>query len=91
MWDHQSPSHRGDDAGDAAFVGSESRRGLSSSWPSMEVGDLFLPLCHEGALLGGASLGESHVVGVLGGVTVDGGNESIRGGPDYGFEVLIVS
>ena len=89
--DHKTPPGGWNDAGDASLVGPESRRGLPSSWPGTEVGDLFFPLCHEGALLACSLLGESYVVGVLRSAAVDGGDESVGGGPDRRFEVLVIA
>ncbi len=90
-WDHQAPSRCGDDASDAALVGPESRRGLPGSRPGVEAGDLFLPLCHEVALLADTLLGKPDVVGVLGGMAMDGGDKSIGGGSDGGIKVLVAS
>ncbi len=90
MWDHKAPSHSGDDTADASLVGYEACQSFASSGPSVEAGDLFFLLCHDVALFKDALLRLSHVVGVLGGVVVDGGHESIGGGADSGVEVIVL-
>src|SRR6266851_3285480 len=56
----------------------------------MKAGDFFLLLGNEVLLFEDMLLRLPHVVGILGGVAVDGGHESVGGGADRGTEVIIL-
>ncbi len=72
------------------LIGYESRQGFGGSWPSAEAGDLFFPLRHDVSLFDDVLFRLLYVVGILGGVAVDGGYESIGGGSDSGVEVVVL-